>query len=367
MNNVRPLCDTDPSEMRGASARQPSSGLWLHRYAILVALSTWCLIFAGGMVTSTGSGLSVPDWPTTYGQNMFTYPPSKWVGGIFYEHGHRLIASSVGMLTIGLCVWLWLREPRRWLAKLGVVALLTVIAQGVLGGLTVKYLLPTPISVGHACLAQAFLCLTVSIAVFTSPSWKRTRPMRSGSSATGFVQTPTVALMLVLLIFGQLMLGAIMRHTDSGLAVLDFPKAYGQWVPALSEDAVGRYNDYRRFELTIPAVTVQQIAWHMAHRVGAITVAFAAAFACGCVIRRHSALPALRRPAILILLLVAVQFALGAWTVLSGKLAIAATLHVAVGAATLATAWFMTLQSYRHVGLVRRESMPVAAALGAAS
>ena len=358
---------TDSTEIRGDSARQSSVGKWLHRYAILVAASTWCLIFAGGMVTSTGSGLSVPDWPTTYGQNMFTYPPSKWVGGIFYEHGHRLIASSVGMLTIGLCIWLWLREQRRWLAKLGVVALLTVIAQGVLGGLTVKYLLPTPISVGHACLAQAFLCLTVSIAVFTSPSWKQKRPVNSDFAASGVVQTPTMALMLVLLIFGQLMLGAIMRHTDSGLAVLDFPKAYGQWLPTMSDEAIGRYNDYRRYELTIPAVTARQIAWHMAHRVGAITVALAAAIACGCVIRRHAALPALRRPAILILLLVVVQFVLGAWTVLSGKLAIAATLHVAVGAATLATAWFMTLQAYRHVGLVRRESMPVAAALGAAS
>src|SRR5206468_12891792 len=112
---------------------------WLHRFAVVLAGATFLLICAGGMVTSTDSGLSVPDWPTTYGQNMFTFPYSKWVGGIFYEHSHRLIASSVGFLTIGLTVWLVIGDRRRWLKWLGVFALLAVIAQGVLGGLTVKY------------------------------------------------------------------------------------------------------------------------------------------------------------------------------------------------------------------------------------
>src|SRR3989475_4452668 len=103
----------------------------LHRFAKIVAGSTIFLVLAGSLVTSTASGLSVPDWPTTYGWNMFTFPPSKWVGGILYEHGHRLIASTVGFLTIVLAVWLWLRESRRWLNWLGVVALVAVIAQGV--------------------------------------------------------------------------------------------------------------------------------------------------------------------------------------------------------------------------------------------
>lgn len=349
---------------RVSDRRGPSP--WLHRYAILVVAATWFLIFAGGMVTSTGSGLSVPDWPTTYGQNMFMYPPSRWVGGIFYEHGHRLIASAVGLLTIGLWLWLWLREPRRWLAKLGLIALIAVIAQGVLGGLTVRYLLPTPISVSHACLAQTFFCIVISIAVFTSPAWKSSRRMTPGGEDAPLFQTPRLAVILTLVVFGQLLLGAIMRHTGSGLAVLDFPRAYGQWIPDLDADSVERYNDHRRFERLIPAVTTQQIAWHLAHRAGALVVALTAIMVCATVLRRHAATPVFRRTALLIFVFVAAQFALGAWTVLSEKRAIAATLHVAVGAATLGASWFMTLQAYRRIGIARREAIP-AAVMGVAS
>src|SRR5246127_3621697 len=109
----------------------------LHRFAKLVAACTVILVLAGSLVTSTDAGLSVPDWPTTYGWNMFTFPPSKWVGGIFYEHGHRLIASTVGMLTIALAAWLWHSDPRQWMKRLGATALGAVILQGVLGGVTV--------------------------------------------------------------------------------------------------------------------------------------------------------------------------------------------------------------------------------------
>ena len=126
----------------------------LHRFATLVAVCTVFLVLAGSLVTSTNSGLSVPDWPTSYGWNMFTFPPSKWVGGIVYEHGHRLIASTVGFLTIVLAVWLWMSERRRWMRWLGVSALGAVIAQGVLGGLTVLFFLPWWISSAHATLAQ---------------------------------------------------------------------------------------------------------------------------------------------------------------------------------------------------------------------
>jgi cytochrome c oxidase assembly protein subunit 15 len=134
--------------------------LWLHRYIKLVALSTLLLIAAGGMVTSTDSGLAVPDWPNTYGQFMFAFPLERMVGGIFYEHGHRMIASTVGFLTIILAVWVWIVEPRRWLRWMGAIALAAVIIQGILGGITVLYLLPAPVSVGHAGLAQIFFCMT---------------------------------------------------------------------------------------------------------------------------------------------------------------------------------------------------------------
>src|SRR4051812_27881082 len=144
----------------------------LHRFACLVASCTLLLILAGGMVTSTSSGLSVPDWPTTYGYSMFSFPLQNMVGGIFYEHGHRLIASTVGFLTIGLVVFLSIVEPRAWVRRLGWLALGAVVLQGVLGGLTVLFLLPAAISIGHAALAQIFFCLTVSIALFTSASWR---------------------------------------------------------------------------------------------------------------------------------------------------------------------------------------------------
>src|SRR6188768_102791 len=126
--------------------------MWLHRYAKLVSAATVLLIVAGGLVTSTGSCLAVPDWPTSYGWNMFTFPMRHMVGGIFYEHGHRLIASGGGCLTIILALWLWRAESRPWLRKLGFAALGAVILQGLLGGLTVLFFLPTPVSTAHAGL-----------------------------------------------------------------------------------------------------------------------------------------------------------------------------------------------------------------------
>src|SRR6478752_9547755 len=122
----------------------------LHRFSKVVVAATILLLLAGSLVTSTGSGLSVPDWPTTYGWNMFTFPPSKWVGGIFYEHGHRLIASTVGFLTIILAAWLWIAEKRPWMRWLGLAALGGVVAQGILGGLTVRMFQPPAVSAAHA-------------------------------------------------------------------------------------------------------------------------------------------------------------------------------------------------------------------------
>src|SRR5215216_1042974 len=151
-------------------------------FAAIVAASTALLIFAGGMVTSTGSGLSVPDWPNTYGWFMFSFPVDKWVGGIFYEHSHRLIASTVGFLIMVLAFWLWFAESRRWVRRLGFIALAAVITQGILGGITVLWYLPDPISIAHASLAEIVFCLTVTIALVTSPGWKRGYPLPTPNS-----------------------------------------------------------------------------------------------------------------------------------------------------------------------------------------
>jgi cytochrome c oxidase assembly protein subunit 15 len=182
---------------------------WLHRFCILLAACTLLLVVAGGLVTSNDAGLSVPDWPLSYGKLM---PPM--VGGIFYEHGHRMVATTVGMLTIVLAVWLSLMEQRRWLRRLGWVALAAVVVQGILGGLTVIFLLPKPVSIGHACLAELFFSTTVAIAVFTSRSWER-GPFLVGESDSPSLHRMAVATSAVVL--AQVALGAAARHSALGL------------------------------------------------------------------------------------------------------------------------------------------------------
>jgi heme a synthase len=159
---------------RLASSSNPdplSFSPWSHRLAVILACATFLLLFIGGLVTSLGAGLAVPDWPTTFGYNMFLYPWAKMVGGIFYEHSHRLVASTVGLLTIALAMMFWFHERRQWLRWLGVAALILVILQGVLGGLRVVLLQHT-LAMIHACVAQAFFALTVSLALFTSAAWR---------------------------------------------------------------------------------------------------------------------------------------------------------------------------------------------------
>ena len=144
----------------------------LNRFAILVACATFILIIAGALVTSNDAGLATPDWPTS---NGLLFP--KMVGNLFWEHGHRMVATTVGLLTIALAVYVRIKEKRLWIWKLSFFALLAVIAQGLLGALTVKMMLPLPVSTAHATLAQLFFCTTVSIAVFTSRSWTTARAL----------------------------------------------------------------------------------------------------------------------------------------------------------------------------------------------
>src|SRR6187455_3203469 len=179
-------------------------------YTRLVALSTAVLIFAGGLVTSTGSRLSVPDWPNTYGHFMFTFPLDKMVGGIRFEHSHRLIASTVGFLILVLAVWLWRAEPRAWVRRLGYIALAAVITQGILGGITVLWYLPEPISIAHASLAQIVFCLTTAIALFTSSGWLRA--YSQGGSRLDDRVLEKLGIVTTAWIYVQILIGATMRH-----------------------------------------------------------------------------------------------------------------------------------------------------------
>ena len=186
---------------------------WLHRTARLTAGATFLLIVIGGIVTSTESGLAVPDWPTTFGYNMFLYPLSEMVGGILYEHSHRLMGSLVGLLTVGLFIFLLARDSRKWLKWLGLAALVAVIVQGVLGGLRVTQI-NRNFAIVHACLAQAFFALLCGIAWFTSRDWWQDK---SDSLVASAQKLRRLSLITTGLIYMQLIFGAILRHTGSRL------------------------------------------------------------------------------------------------------------------------------------------------------
>ena len=300
----------------------------LHSYSRLLAAASLLLIAAGGLVTSTGSGLAVPDWPNTYGYFMFSFPLSKMVGGIFYEHGHRLIATIVGMMTIGLAVWVSRVDPRQWVRRVGWLALAVVIAQGVLGGITVLFFLPTPVSVSHAGLAQLFFALVVSLAVFTSAGWDG-RYGRDGAAAqalAGDEPLRSLAVAVPLIICIQILVGAAMRHTGAGLAIPDFPLAFGQLVPPTWDAG---------------------IAVNFAHRVGAVITALVVAALATHVLRRHRNRGELVRPVVLLVAIVSVQIALGAWTVWSERQIAINTAHVATGALLFVTSVVLGLRVHR--------------------
>ncbi len=320
----------------------------LHRFALFTAFSTFVLIFIGGLVTSTNSGLAVPDWPTTYGENMFTYPIDKWVGGIKYEHGHRLVASFVGFVTLILAVWLGISEPRRWVRNAGYAALAAVIVQGILGGITVLFLLPTAVSMAHGMLAQTFFCLVAAIALFTSRWWQQDFP---SGSVTELTRLRTFAGIATGAVFLQLAFGALLRHTYSGLSVPDFPLAYGGLFPDLSEEALAGYHRELisrgiKWPGDTPA-SAFQISIHLIHRYWAFIVAGIVSYA-GYAIGRSTSLPvSVQRNGRLLIIFVLIQFCLGIFTVLTRKEYIITSLHVVIGALVLVTCVITTIQIIR--------------------
>jgi heme a synthase len=318
---------------------------WLHRYALGVAAAAWVLICFGGLVTSHGAGLAVPDWPNTYGYSLFFFPISKWVGGIFYEHTHRLVASGVGLMTTILSVWLWRRESRAWLRWLGTAAFAGVVLQGVLGGLRVV-LLRDQLGVLHGALAQLFFVLTCLIALFTSRRWLAP-PSETGrlEDRAGF---RWLLLGTTLLVFFQLLLGATMRHRHAGLAIPDFPTAYGRLWPRVDAESLGRYNQERPETTAVNPIAALDISLHMMHRVGAVIVALAASLCFRASRLAVGSGPRFARAGLTLFLLVVLQLGLGAATVLSGKSADIATAHVAVGSAVLALGSLMSVAAFRQ-------------------
>jgi len=285
----------------------------------MTAVATFPLLFVGGLVTSMGAGLAVPDWPTTFGYNMFTYPWSKMVGGIFYEHSHRLFGSLVGFLTILLAISLWKLESRQWLRWLGVVALGAVIFQGALGGLRVVLLQQT-LAIIHACFAQAFFALAASIALFTSPEWSG-RPKTKLSTDAGRIQR--LGLFTIGFLLLQLILGSIVRHRGELVDV---------------------------------------------HIGGAFLAALHVLLLANRLCRHHADVPPLARSAHLLRLLLVAQLILGFGTYLakftaSGMflnpyLVLLATSHVVIGALMLVTSVRLTLRAFRFLSTQQQPTHP---------
>jgi cytochrome c oxidase assembly protein subunit 15 len=360
----------------------------LHWYAMVVVLCAFGLIGMGGLVTSHGVGMAVPDWPTSYGYNMFALPISMWLtGGVFHEHTHRLWASVLGVLVVALTRWiggrrsrlplaiiggaeviagqslLWLGDEWKgaghFLSGIGGVVLLAALVwlrnepasrplpllawlafwgvqlQGLLGGLRVVLdahlfagtKLGVWFGVFHGCLAQAFLVLMAVIALMTSRWWLR----RLAGTTTG-VPNRKLLLLTVALVFLQLLIGATMRHQHAGLAIPDFPKAYGAWWPDLSAEAVARYNASRMELSAHNPITAFQIGLQMVHRLMAIAILLSVA-----VVFWQARKGELKTVCSAWLGLVLVQAGLGMWTIWSNKAADIATLHVVCGALTLVT------------------------------
>lgn len=291
---------------------------WVHRFAVVTASATLVLIFIGGLVTSTGSGLAVPDWPLSFGQ---VFPPM--VGGVLFEHGHRLAAALVGMLMVTLVVLLAQWEPRAWVRRLSWVALVVVMTQGMLGGLTVLLRLPTMVSVTHACLAQAFLCLTVTIAVCTSSGWETRRSEWIDITSPSLHALTRVT---VGVIFLQLILGALMRHTGAGAAITDFPLSNGRLIPEFSSHSV---------------------VIHFLHRLGAFVVTVMVGWTVARVLTAFWAEPSLRRPALCLSALLIGQLVLGALTIWTYPAVVPMTAHVMVGAAVLAASVLLALRAHQ--------------------
>jgi cytochrome c oxidase assembly protein subunit 15 len=339
------------------SVRQQSANPWLNRFAWITSAATLFLICSGGMVTSKNAGLAVPDWPTTFGYNMFLFPASKWIGGIFFEHTHRLIASTVGFLTLILAGWIWSAEPRRWVRMLGTAAVGAVILQGILGGIRVT-LLKDEIGVFHACLAQAFFGLLVLIALSRSQAWRDASSLQSHSSK----RLRLIAFATTIVIYLQLGLGAMMRHQHRDLSITDFPTAYSQWIPNTGAAAMDKIHSMRDAR-GLSEVTAGQIWLQMTHRFGAaITTAGVITFF---VLARREKTSPVRRLSAIWLIGVFTQVTLGAWTIWSNKAADVATAHVAVGATMLglgvAICAFSLRRQARFPSYLRGTEDPVAA------
>ena len=294
----------------------------------LIVFLTLLLIFVGALIKSHEVGLSVPDWPTSYGKKMFSFPFSEMIGGIFYEHGHRLFATVVGFLTLLQFIIISFSSHPSWVKKMSFVSLILVITQGLLGGITVIFFLPPSISILHGVLAQTFFVSTIFIAYSLSDS----RRSKGKTPYPLFIRRATVT--ITLLVFIQLILGALMRHTSSGLAIPDFPKMGGLWIPTFSENMINNIN-VELFDNNLDMVSKWQVIIHFLHRLGALIIVLALGsfiYKFRNAVKKNSTEA---KALMAISIILTVQISLGAATVITERLPFVASFHVVTGAALL--------------------------------
>ncbi|HEX9047441.1 MAG TPA: COX15/CtaA family protein [Verrucomicrobiae bacterium] len=368
-------------------------------FAVVNAVATFLLIGLGGLVTSHEAGMSVPDWPTSYGYNMFALPIKFWQGGVIYEHTHRLLASFLGVLVVALTRWLggyasrkplaivgafelaagvsiflffpnikaighfltgiggvvllaslvWVRNRAsdRLLLWCGWIAFGLVQLQGLLGGLRVALFLNW-LGVPHGAVAQAFLVLTAAIALFTSRWWIESAEKKQRSVPRGL---RSHVLYVTILIFVQLLIAATMRHQHSGLAIWDFPKAHGQIWPDTSDPAIANYNAHRPPGTIGNPVTAFQVDLQMIHRLVAYAIFLGVAAAAFLARKKLGMTDALTKFSWVWFGMLTAQIGLGAWTVWSNKAADITTLHVMVGASALLVGALWCLMAARRTQL----------------
>ena len=325
----------------------------VHTLALITAAATFPLIFMGGLVTSHQAGMSVPDWPNSWGYNMFTFPPSKWVGGILFEHTHRLAGAFVGFLTVVLMIAAWWTDRRRWMRWTATAIVLAACAQGTIGGLRVV-LSNRDLAIVHGCAAQVFFCFVAGYCVMTSRFWARRENLpKDELPATRTALKLAVTAVVVILI--QLVIGAVMRHSDAGLAIPDFPTSYGHLMPPTRLDSAFRQQAIHRYgsELGLSRVSLFQIWINFSHRIGAAVVSAAVISLCVTILLRLRHQRAFATPACIALLLLVTQVTLGILTVLLRKPADVASAHVAIGSLLLVTVWVVAVRAFGGVSASR--------------
>lgn len=391
----------------------------LHVFAVATLLATLPLIFMGGLVTTKGAGMSVPDWPNTYGYNMFLFPPSLWIGGIFYEHTHRLLGTLVGLLAVGtvlaafgparhqavrtisgvvavasllataaflavkistnawgpapvdasafaralphlfsgfasltilaaLVCFVRSRDDRRWVRLLALAVLASVCVQGIKGGLRVD-LVSIELAIAHGIFAQVILCLMAGLVFFTSPRYAALPDLSADPRAPHGRKAMVAAFAACGVILCQLVVGALMRHTGSGLAIPDLPLAYGHVLPPTTPEGLAAANAYRVSleETALKPVTLPQIWLHFGHRVGAIVVSAALLHLAVKLLARLSFRRELRRAGFLLIGLLLAQVSLGLATVYFRKPADVTTVHHTLGALILMLTFLVALRTRR--------------------